>query len=388
MKKGIFSSWFREIATIIFTQAIQAFLLAVVMSIIISALGKNTGQTDQDGQTAAAGLLAIIALSQFGKIELLVKNIFGVTSGIAGNDVSMAGGKSALTAGKLMAMKGAGRLIDNGKKIASFAKNIKTNKEIGNIKGEIAEAENDAAIGGATKNIESLGRISGTNNGEQTENESLGVSSTDILSALNEQTQAIRQQTAEMQRNRQDDKIKELTEKLDQKNKEKKENIKQGVSGIAESVAGLYGGAAGLSVGLAQGDKMVETTFMGAGAGDVLADKVVNTGSMAIDGIKNINKVNAKSKALGANAANRASQSDNAIAQINKEIEKAQQNKDKNLEKELNSQIENIQKTYNNYYDQMNKGKIISSPSKKGLREAAKKRDISKYDIKHDIGKD
>ena len=36
MKKGVFSSWFREFATIVLTQTVQAFLLAIVMSIIIS----------------------------------------------------------------------------------------------------------------------------------------------------------------------------------------------------------------------------------------------------------------------------------------------------------------------------------------------------------------
>lgn len=386
MKKGIFSSWFREIATIIFTQTVQAFLLAVVMSIIISALGNNSSSGNQDGQTAAAGLLAIIALSQFGKIELLIKNIFGVTSGIAGNEVSMAGGKSALTAGKMLAMRGAGRLVDNGKKLSGFVKNIKTNKEIGNIKGELSEAEHDAAIGGADQAYDELGKVSNRINGgtgEQSEG-GLGVSSVDILGALNEQTQAIRQQTAEMQRNRQDDKIKELTEKLDQKNKEKKENIKQGISGIAESAAGLYGGVAGATVGLAQGEKVIETAFIGAGAGDVVANAAVNTVANVGHGIGEMKKVNAKSKSLGAGAADRVAKSDRAIAQINKEIEKAEAQNNKAYAQQLENQIKDIQKTYNNYYDQMNK----NSASKKGLKEAAKKRDISKYDMKHDIGKD
>ena len=67
MNKGIFSSWFREFATLVFTQTVQAFLLAIVMSIIISCIQNANGNGIN-----AAGLLAIIALSSFGKIELLV----------------------------------------------------------------------------------------------------------------------------------------------------------------------------------------------------------------------------------------------------------------------------------------------------------------------------
>ena len=75
MKKGVFNAWFKEIVTLIFTQTVQAFLLAIVLTIIISAL-KNNSSSVGDGAGAAAGLLAIIALSQFSKLELLVKKYF------------------------------------------------------------------------------------------------------------------------------------------------------------------------------------------------------------------------------------------------------------------------------------------------------------------------
>ena len=129
MNKGIFSNWFRELATLIFTQAVQAFLLAIVMAIVVSAMSENSGGGNSTNY--AAGMLALIALSQFGKIELLVKQIFGVTSQFGGD---MASGRSGFTAAKFLALRGAKRVMNNGQKIGSGIKEIgESRREIRNI---------------------------------------------------------------------------------------------------------------------------------------------------------------------------------------------------------------------------------------------------------------
>lgn len=391
MKKGIFGTWFREIATIIFTQTVQAFLLAVVMSIIISALGKNTGAGDQDGQTAAAGLLAIIALSQFGKIELLIKNIFGVTSGLA--DVSMQGGRAGLTAGKMLALGGAKRLMDNGKKVATGVKALKTKGEIKDMTKEMKQLENDKEIDAVGGQMESMGRkLTSAVGGDS---EGLNVSSGAILDALNAQTDAIKQQTAEIQRNRQEDKIKDLAKKIEEANKVKHEQIKTGVSGITETIGAAYGATAGLTYGLAQGDHIGEATLAGAGAGDIIGQEVTNLGDSTIKTAKSVGKsVAGAPKKVSGNLKGMREQrqkSDEAIKAINDEIEKVRSANSKDMDdqiKQLQEQARSVQKSYNEFYKASGGMGTKAINKMTGNASRFSKKDMKKFDANHNIGKD
>ena len=140
MKKGVFGSWFKELATLIFTQTVQAFLLAIVMTIIISASSQQPGKKKPENPTYAAGLLAIVALSQFGKIEMLVKNIFGVTSQYG--DPAMQNGKGGLLLGA-MALRGAKKGLDNAGKIIGGA------RERGAANNRLKDLQNQRAMLGA-----------------------------------------------------------------------------------------------------------------------------------------------------------------------------------------------------------------------------------------------
>lgn len=388
MKKGIFSSWFREIATIIFTQTIQAFLLAIVMSIIISALGSQSGSTDQSGSSAAAGLLAIIALSQFGKIELLIKNIFGVTSGVA--DTSMNAGFRGLTAGKVIAARGLARMANNGRKIGEGIKSFKTRSEIKDLKSEkeTLEAHRDAGLTGDPTTNRIMGSTTNDLDSSTTgsnANNALNVSAADIVAAIHDQTNAIKQQTDAQERNRQDDKIEKLEQKIQEASDKKKEQIRTGVSGLAETAGGLYGASAGLAVGLAQGDNIAETTMGGMGVGDYVGESVAKAGFGTIDSVKGINKIS-KSKgkrnlAIQQDIEKQTSDTEKALAQIDEEIAKATNQSVKN---KLQQQHNNITTQYNNYLDNMKAGKTIGKTSSKVMQ----KKNISKKNIKYDIGKD
>lgn len=388
MKKGIFSSWFREIATIIFTQTIQAFLLAIVMSIIISALGSQSGSTDQSGSSAAAGLLAIIALSQFGKIELLIKNIFGVTSGVA--DTSMNAGFRGLTAGKVIAARGLTRIANNGRKIGEGIKSFKTRSEIKDLKSEkeTLEAHRDAGLTGDPTTNRIMGSTTNDLDSSTTgsnANNALNVSAADIVAAIHDQTNAIKQQTDAQERNRQDDKIEKLEQKIQEASDKKKEQIRTGVSGLAETAGGLYGASAGLAVGLAQGDNIAETTMGGMGVGDYVGESVTKAGFGTIDSVKGINKIS-KSKgkrnlAIQQDIEKQTSDTEKALAQIDEEIAKATNQSVKN---KLQQQHNNITTQYNNYLDNMKAGKTIGKTSSKVMQ----KKNISKKNIKYDIGKD
>ena len=62
MKKNIFPIWLKEFCSLVFTQAVQAFLLAIVMSVIIAMI--TEGSTAEAGTSVSAtGVIAIVALT-------------------------------------------------------------------------------------------------------------------------------------------------------------------------------------------------------------------------------------------------------------------------------------------------------------------------------------
>lgn len=263
MLNGIFGKWLKEFATLVFTQAVQAFLLAIVMTIIISCLGNSTGDAETGNQ--AAGLLAIIALASFGKIELLVKNIFGVTSQFG--DPSLQAGARGLTAGSMLAMKGGKRLLDNGSKLIQSHRQIsEAKKGLATIDGngnELAAGTGDDAGNLVTKNgatanldgktMEDIGDMAQT---------TLQVQGLDNIGNLNNAianlTRAVEKSNGGSQ--------KEKYEKMLEEGK----NLRR--SAIRENVGAAIGGTAGAIVGLAKGDNIVETTLAGAGAGDAIGE--------------------------------------------------------------------------------------------------------------------
>lgn len=121
MKGNVFQTWLKEFCALVFTQTIQAFLLAIILSLIVMIYnGTSFGRADR---TSATGVLAIIALTSISKMEGLVKKIFGVESSIT--DASMKGGKPGLM-GSIMALKMAKKALNNIPQMASGAKGVVT----------------------------------------------------------------------------------------------------------------------------------------------------------------------------------------------------------------------------------------------------------------------
>lgn len=265
MNKGIFSAWFREFATLVFTQTVQAFLLAIVMSIIVSCLAGANGNGIN-----AAGLLAIIALSSFGKIELLVKNIFGVTSGFG--DPSLKNGKG-ITAAGMLAYRGAQRLGDNISKAREGKRMIEQGKMgLRNIEASNLNPDTSGSVNNGEKNTnENQEQLNLQNDvahqvGEQ-------VVKLETLGDINALTQAIQRLTTETSnanRNTTKDKVEGDRAKYENMIQEGK-NLKR--SAVRENIGAAVGGTAGVIAGLAQGENVASTALSGAGFGDALGQK-------------------------------------------------------------------------------------------------------------------
>ncbi len=113
---NIFSTWIKEFCSLVFIQTIQAFIFAIVISLIVSVMTPvGTTAAQRADLIGATGIIAVVALASISKIEDLVKKIFKIQPGVA--DPSMRGGMKSL-ATTMMAAKLAGRVGDNVKKVA------------------------------------------------------------------------------------------------------------------------------------------------------------------------------------------------------------------------------------------------------------------------------
>ncbi len=351
MKGGTFGTWFKELATLVFTQTVQAFLLAVVLSIVISAMsGGSSDEGSATKATMAGGLLAIIALAQFNKLEMLVKSIFGIKSQFS--DV-MKPNPGGLTAGAMMAWRGAKRLADNGGKIVgglagaansqyrlNKLNKLKDAEDLENqatgadalatgAEGRANLAEGNAALAQAgldqaNEMADALGQdfIEGTNaaaavnlayNNDGTQNVSggngggnLGISSTDInnlITALNNQTTALNNNTNKVGAAGAAGAIgtgsgstssgnKSIDERIQEAKIARRDSLRKAKTGLNET-AGAIGGAtvglAGAAISVGMGKDLgdaAQTVITAAGAGDAVFEKASKTKNTIHDTLK------------------------------------------------------------------------------------------------------
>lgn len=109
-------SWFKEFATLVFTQSIQAFIYAVIISIVTFSMTKTSGVSAED-QNGALGLLSVVALASVFKVEEMLRKILGL--GTSQASVKGAMGSIANTA---IALKMGQKVLNNaGKSIKGGA---------------------------------------------------------------------------------------------------------------------------------------------------------------------------------------------------------------------------------------------------------------------------
>ena len=333
MKKGIFGGWFKELASLIFIQTVQAFLLAIIMSIIVNAL---VG-TDGNGSTYGAGLLTIIALSQFNKIEFLIKNIFGVTSQYGG---SMDQGKGGLL-GSMMALKMGKRVLDNaGKVVGGTGTAIKAGIQRHGItqQKKALMAENDLGDANALKDaalnemgeqadkfIDNAATGAGLQAGANMVNGSsntggVGVSSSQIdqlISAVKDQTSALKSSQNDSSKDKAQAKLKALDDQMAQLKSKQFDGIKRVGSGLAETAGVIPGAAAGAIIGLGMGENVAKNAITGAGLGDLAGEKLNNAAFGAGRGVKNLYDI---TLSTGTDKITGQKKNPNSMRNVNKEL--------------------------------------------------------------------
>lgn len=367
MQKGVFTTWVKELCALVFVQTIQAFILAIVISIIITFIAPNTSGdkiaklTDADS-VSALGILCIVLLTSLTKMEQITKKIFGLDSGILQNKPP-----HGLMA-SYMALKAVGRVFNNVPKIvggigsatlgAGLDKKKANSKMLTRLQRKGLDKNGNPLPG--TRQTAGGGSApqSGNDSAPIEENEYYNKAieakkrgdmagyqrNMGIQAGINKARKSVAQGGGTSPSiNTKPDKIADdyykIMEKYDDELAKAKEKRRKGIqdafSGGIETIGAAAGGMVGLSIGSVSGlatgdlDQIHKATAYGIGVGDALGENLTNAVASATTSIKSRASVNKKL--------------DNQIAQMEKNL-KIQNNTRENQAKRVRNITQKIEK--------------------------------------------
>ena len=295
MKKDVFADWLREFCMLVFIQTVQAFLFAIVMSLILSILGGSFAESDSE--VAATSLIAVFLLASVSKIEDIIKKVFGIKSGY--HDSGMRGGLKSL-ATTMMAAGLAKGVTDNIRKFAGgTAGAIRNSRDIARYKTRMARDINQYATPKAGASAAATGNRLATAVPDQGENK--GDLSVDdymkkaveaknngdmrgyernrgIATGMKKQGKIIASDNSnitEASPSKSDqyklqEKLDGYEDKIRELKTKRRGNMVTAISGINESIGATVGGVAGASFGAAMGEgkEIIQAGLTGMGIGD------------------------------------------------------------------------------------------------------------------------
>lgn len=327
MQKGVFSTWLKELCALVFIQTIQAFVLAIVLSIMLTFLlpYKDDGGKaviSSQAQVSALGVLCIVLLTSLTKMEQIVKKIFGLESGLMKEKPP----HGLMTS--FLALKAAGRALNNIPKIATGAGKVISGKmdvkkaqnrnltrlaragigtggstmsaasqNAGENSPALPEGENQNAEAGA--NGRTSNSASGNNAGSRSGAHNRNASSRPAAAAVPSAASA---KSSNKDINKDYWKIMDkYDDEIDKAKEKRREGLKEMASGLSETVGSINGAIAGAAVGLTSGlstgdlDQIPKAIGFGVGAGDRVGEMTVN----AVDSVRtNINTLKKNRKTI------------------------------------------------------------------------------------------
>lgn len=295
MKKDVFADWLREFCMLVFIQTVQAFLFAIVMSLILSILGGSFAESDSE--VAATSLIAVFLLASVSKIEDIIKKVFGIKSGY--HDSGMRGGLKSL-ATTMMAAGLAKGVTDNIRKFAGgTAGAIRNSRDIARYKTRMARDINQYATPKAGASAAATGNRLATAVPDQGENK--GDLSVDdymkkaveaknngdmrgyernrgIATGMKKQGKIIASDNSNItaaspsksDQYKLQEKLDGYEDKIRELKTKRRGNMVTAISGINESIGATVGGVAGASFGVAMGEgkEIIQAGLTGMGIGD------------------------------------------------------------------------------------------------------------------------
>lgn len=378
MQKGVFTTWVKELCALVFVQTIQAFILAIVLSIMITFIVPTGGKFQNTDDVNALGILCIILLTSLTKMEQITKKIFGLDSGILQNKPP-----HGLMA-SYMALKAVGRVFNNVPKVvggigsatlgAGLDKKKANSAMLTRLKRKGLD-KNGNTLGGS-KPIAGVGGLSsaaGDSSNNDSNNDSNNINKWDdthfknakeayksgdmdkyqkemeLQNAVDEARREYSQKLAgsiisgsgsgsSKKQDKVDDFYK-IMDKYDDELAKAKEKRRKGIqdafSGGIETIGAAAGGMVGLSIGSVSGlatgdlDQIHKAAAYGIGVGDALGENLTNAVASATANIKSRASVNKKL--------------DNQIAQMEKNL-KIQNNTRESQAKRVRNITQKIEK--------------------------------------------
>lgn len=361
MQKGVFTTWIKELCALVFVQTIQAFILAIVISIIITFIAPNTNGdkiakiSDVDS-VFALGVLCIILLTSLTKMEQITKKIFGLDSGILQNKPP-----HGLMA-SYMALKAVGRVFNNVPKmiggIGSATLGAGLDKKKANSamltrlqrKGldksgnplpgakQIASGDSGSQSGGSDS-VEDREYYNKAMEAKKRGDMAGYHRNMGIQAGINKARKSVAQGGGTSSSDKARDDYYKIMDKYDDELAKAKEKRRKGIqdafSGGIETIGAAAGGMVGLSIGSVSGlatgdlDQIHKATAYGIGVGDALGEHLTNAVASATTSIKSRASVNKKL--------------DNQIAQMEKNL-KIQNNTRENQAKRVRNITQKIEK--------------------------------------------
>ncbi len=294
---GALSSWIKEFCTLVFLQTIQAFIYALIISLIVMI--NFSIVVDPSDRSAAIGILSIIALTSVFKIEEMLKKIFGISNTKADHKGAMA--SLAKTA---IAFKFGKRVLDNtGKITGGIKERSNANKAAAKAKSRL---QRDSAMYAPEEDRSSQTQLpegSGGNDFAADGGASYAEPYMDhynnerAAGTMNEPKVQTTRKTAKPTRNLKEARdyqamLDKYEDQLDNIKKQKREGTKQIIKGIVETGGGIAGGAAGAIIAGADGnlDEALRGVMSGAGVGDAIGSGIVDAAVFPIEKVQKATK--------------------------------------------------------------------------------------------------
>lgn len=281
--------WLKEFCALVFTQTIQAFIYAIIITLIlfgmVSTSGMSVSGTDRN---ASLGLMSTFALLSVFKVEEMAKKIFGVGDTKANHRNAMQSLMKTAFAVKL-----GKRVLNNVGKVTGGIRAINDSRQNNRkVKSRLEEDMQDngfvmgadgkpvyvgkkrTAQAGSSSAVASIANTSSASRSSAEVNEDVEVSVGGNLSVASGGYDLSAADNRRMK-----NALRNYEDQLSDIKKARREGIKSIAAGITETIGAGIGATTGGLIGVADGDLdgLFNGLVAGAGAGDAIGEATVNT---------------------------------------------------------------------------------------------------------------
>lgn len=293
---GALSMWIKEFTALVFTQTIQAFIYAIIISIILFGMVGSGGDTSADDNNAALGLMSTFALLSVFKVEDMAKKIFGIS------DTKATPGGAVKNLAKLAIAGQLGKkVLNNTGKVLGGIKSVnqagqdrrKAKKRFDeDMKDEGFEFKNGKIVSTSKGAGQSQANANVNANAKQAADTNVALNIDDGNSSGDVGKVNVTTNDQEMSKaayRRAKNALRTFEDKAAEINKARNEGIKSIASGIAETTGAFFGAAPGAVIGASISGEIEDALagmVSGAGIGDTVGKNTVEAIDRATQFVK------------------------------------------------------------------------------------------------------